>query len=264
LCIEYPIILILVIFLILFMVYYSKHKLMNANVKIWLLISILLVPNIAVQSFALAQIISLNLIGLAIKCVICVWICYYLFPVENTEMKSDVKPVTEKVSYSRQDYIRALVRTMVIMPVVLLFYFFNLSSALLVLIFIAMLSMQAGFGADFKAGKALIIGNLIGGILAIVIYEVFTLIPLLTFFILSVLFMGLTLGKKLFSGIPAAPLFGMAFSTFLLIIGSSTGGDDTANSKVWVRVLQIMMSVVYVAVSFGFIDKWRDSKNGVY
>ena len=58
-----------------------------------------------------------------------------------------------------------------------------------------------------------------------------------------------------------APLFGMAFSTFLLIIGSSTSGDDTANAKVWIRVAQIMMAVVYVAVTFGFIDKWRDSLN---
>ncbi len=37
LCLGYPVVLVSVIFLVLFFVYYSKHKLMNANMKIWLL-----------------------------------------------------------------------------------------------------------------------------------------------------------------------------------------------------------------------------------
>lgn len=261
LCIQYPLVLILMTFMVLFAVYYSKHKLMTANVKVWMLISILLIPNIAVQSFALAQIISLNLIGQAISCIICIWICYYLFPVEEQVINTITTSPSQPSLYSKQDYKRALIRTIVIMPVIVLFYFFNLASSLLVLIFIAILSMQAGFGADFKAGKAIIIGNLSGGLLAIVIYEIYALVPIVSFFLMTVLFMGLVLGRKLFSGLPMAPLFGMAFSTFLLIIGSTTSGDETANSKVWIRVAQIMMAVVYVALSFGFIDKCRNSLN---
>ena len=261
LCLEYPVVLVSVIFLILFFVYYSKHKLMNANMKLWLLIAILLIPNISVQSFAIAQIISLNLISIAVYCIICVWISYYVFPARAALMNQKVKEEV-KVEYTREDFDRALIRTVVIMPMVLLFYFFDLASALLVLIFIAILSMQAGFGAGFKAGKALIIGNLIGGLLAIVFYEVYTVVPILSFFLLTVAVMGLVLGKKLFSGIPTAPLFGMAFSTFLLIIGATTGGGDTtANYKVWIRVIQIMSAVIYVAVAFVYVDKWREYIN---
>ncbi len=261
LSLEYPVILITATFLVLFFVYYSKHRLMNANMKVWLLIAILLVPNISVQSFALAQIISLNLVEISLECIVCVWICYYLFPASDAPTEQAVKPTIE-VDYTRTDYQRALTRTLVIMPIVLMFYFFDLMSALLVLVFIAILSMQAGFGAGFKAGKALIIGNLIGGLLAVVIYEVYTVVPILSFFLLTISFIGLVIGRKLFSDIPTAPLFGMAFSTFLLIIGSSTGGgDSTANEKVWVRVIQIMAAVIYVALAFGLIDKWRESVN---
>ena len=263
LCLEYPLVLVTVIFLVLFFVYYSKHKLMNANMKIWLLVAILLIPNISVKSFALAQVISLNLIAIAIECIICVWICYYIFPVKESPSEHMVKAPVE-VEYTRIDFDRALIRTVVIMPVVLLFYFFDLASALLVLVFIAILSMQAGFGSGFKAGKALIIGNLIGGLLAILLYELYTVVPLLIFFLITVSFMGLLAGRKLFSGIPAAPLFGMAFSTFLLIIGATTGGGDTtANYKVWIRVIQIMSAVIYVALAFAFIDKWRESLNEI-
>lgn len=262
LCLEYPAVLLMAIFLILFIVYYSRHKLMNANMKVWLLVAILLIPNISVKSFALAQQISLNLIGLAVECILCVWISYYLFPVPEERPESLPKPAMEK-GYSIEDFYRALIRTVVIMPVVLLFYFFDLASALLVLIFIAILSMQAGFGSDLKAGKALILGNLIGGILAIILFEFYTVVPILSFFLLTVAALGLVLGRKLFSGIPAAPLFGMAFSTFLLVIGASTGGDSTANTKVWIRVIQIMMAVIYVALSFAYIDKWRDYRNEV-
>ena len=256
-CLEYPGVLLAVIFLVAFSVYYSKNKYMSANMKTWLIISVLLVPNIAIQSVALAEIISTNLVTLAIECIVIAWICYYFFPASGKSAISKSES-TEAVNYTRQDFDRALIRTLVITPVILLFYSFDMTSYLLILIFIAILSMQAGFGADFKAGKALIIGNLIGGIMSIAFYEIYTLIPMLTFLIISVTFIGLIIGKKLFSDLPIAPLFGMAFSTFILIIGSSTGGgDSTANTKVWIRVLQIMAAVIYVALSFSFIERWR-------
>jgi hypothetical protein len=54
----------------------------------------------------------------------------------------------------------------------------------------------------------------------------------------------------------------MAFSTFLLIICSVTGsdGDGGAVSKVWSRVIQIMIAVIYFVSAFGLIEKLKPSR----
>ncbi len=58
-----------------------------------------------------------------------------------------------------------------------------------------------------------------------------------------------------------ASVYGMAFSTLLLIIGSVTGSDgDGAGGKVWSRVFQIMVAVVYAVSAFGLIAKLRSAK----
>ena len=58
--------------------------------------------------------------------------------------------------------------------------------------------------------------------------------------------------------VSTAPLFGMAFSTLLLVIGStttSTSGDATG--KVYERIVQMMVAVVYVVTAFGLVERYR-------
>ena len=129
---------------------------------------------------------------------------------------------------------------------------------MLILIFISILAMQPAFAKDFKVGKALIIGNLIGGIASILAYEVLTVIPEFFYLLLLVLLAGLLFGRQIFSGKAIAPLFGMAYSTFLLIICSTTSlGSNEADAKVWTRVFQIMVAVVYVVSAFGLIERFK-------
>ena len=121
--------------------------------------------------------------------------------------------------------------------------------------------MQPAFAKDFKAGKSLILGNLIGGIAAIIVYEVFTVVPEFFYFVILVLFIGLIFGKQVFSGKPKAALWGMGYSTFLLVICSTTAtGMTEADAKVWTRVFQIMIAVIYIVAAFGLITRFKKEK----
>ncbi len=40
-----------------------------------------------------------------------------------------------------------------------------------------------------------------------------------------------------------------------MILGSVTASEDEAGAKVWDRVIQIAMAVVYVVVAFGLLDR---------
>ena len=218
---------ILVTFILLFHIFYTRHPIFNPLVKVWLLVAVLLIPNIAMQSMALAKVIAISLVMNAACAILIIWIIYYLFPLQSPE--NLVSAANEKNSgpttttpTQRKRFTTALISTLVIMPVYLLFYFAEMANALLVLVFIAVLSMQPAFAKDWKVGKALIIGNTIGGLAAIVVYNLLTIVPEYSFLIMLVLLSGLIFGQYVFGQSPLASVYGMAFSTLLLIIGSVT------------------------------------------
>ena len=49
-------------------------------------------------------------------------------------------------------------------------------------------------------------------------------------------------------------------STVLLVIGSVTSGEGDAGSKVYTRVIQMMVAVIYVVSSFGLIERFRRAR----
>ena len=252
-----PIIHILVTFLLLFQVFYTNSKWIAPNVKVWLIIAVLLIPNIALMSPDIAGLMTVSLMFYALMAILLVWFIFLVIPFKGRF--KDPKPVAQTKALDKQQrYIYAITSTMVIMPVYLLFYYYELASSLLILIFIALLSMQPAFAKDFKGGLALIIGNLIGGLASILVYNMLTVVPVLGYFLLLVFLVGLFFGNQVFGTKKTAPLFGMAFSTFLLIICSVTGaGTNDASSKLWSRVFQIMIAVIYVVTAFGIINRFK-------
>ena len=111
--------------------------------------------------------------------------------------------------------------------------------------------------ANAKVGSILIIANILGGIFAIMAFKLLVIVPILSFMVLLTICVGLYMGKKLFSNHKFASIYGSAFSTFLLILGSVTASDDTAGDKVWTRVIQIAVAVVYVVVAFGILNRFE-------
>lgn len=258
---PFPIIHILLLCLILFYIFFTNHPLFTPLLKTFLLVSILLIPNLALYSKEMALVLATSLSAYAGVTILVVWFIFLLFPAQKiTELKAAQSPVL--AGPTRQQRIStASTTTFVILPVLLLFYFYNLTSSLLILIFITTLCMQPAFAKDFKAGKSLIFGNLIGGIAAIIVYEVFTVVPEFFYFVIVVLLIGLIFGKQVFSGKPKAGLWGMGYSTFLLVICSTTASGTTdADAKVWTRVLQIMIAVIYIVAAFGLIARFKKEK----
>ncbi len=253
---------ILITFLLLFHIFYTRNPIFNALVKVWLIIAILLIPNIALQSMFLAKTIAISLVVNATLTILLIFIIYFLIPEHNKASAKEGKtPAPETEPTVQERFTNALTSVLVIMPVYLIFYFFPIPNALLILVFIAILSMQPAFAKDWKVGKALIIGNTIGGLAAVLGYEILTMVPEYSYLIILVLLGGLIFGKFVFSQSPLAAVYGMAFSTFLLIICSVTGSDgDGAGGKVWSRVWQIMVAVIYVVSAFGLIEKLKPSR----
>jgi cellulose synthase/poly-beta-1,6-N-acetylglucosamine synthase-like glycosyltransferase len=83
------------------------------------------------------------------------------------------------------------------------------------------------------------------------------------FFGMLILLAGLLFGKEVFSRKPFASLYGMAFSTFLLILGDVISFTGDAGEKVWMRILQLSIVVIYIVIAFRLVDYFSSSKKEI-
>jgi len=249
--------------LVLFRIFYAKAGGESPLLIMWLLIALVVIPLVALLSPDIAIFVALGIPIGAAATVALIWLFYFIFPDPEDVTAAALAasaPAPPPAPAPRERFRIAAETTLVVMPVFILFYTFKWTGSLLILVFIALLSSQPGFAKNYKAGGALVLGNVIGGAVAIVFFELLVLMPEYVFLILLTLLTGLIFGTQLFSGKKLAPLFGMAFSTVLLIIGSTTSGNAEAGAKVYTRVIQILVAVVYVVVAFGTIEAFRKPK----
>lgn len=247
---DYPLVFLPLLALILFHIYYITAL---QSMKIWLIISILLIPMMSMQSDQLGGIIAVNLFMNALLALLLVWVIYFIFPGKESVSAGNPK-VTADQPTSRQRFISAITKSIVVTPVVVLFFVFNWSGSMLVLFFVAILSMNPA-AANKKTGVAMILANLGGGVAAIIVFNLLTIATSFIYSGILTLLVGLLFGNGLFSRKPAAALFGMAFSTFLLILGNVISLAGEAGEIVWVRIFQIGIAMLYMVVAFRLVER---------
>jgi len=251
---EYMLIYIPLLALILIWIYYTTA--ISTITKLFLLISLLAAPvpipgvDIKVWSYILAGTLTVG----AIYTMIVVWIVFALFPDRETDtLKQENKTPLSK-SIPKDIRLRnALEIFVVTFPIVLLFIFFQGGNALLVLMYIVILSMLPR-SSGRMAGKGKIYGNIIGGLITIVFYEILTIVPNFFFFIILFLGTALIFSEVIFAGKKYSRLFKTGFSTLTLIIGSTTNSTDNAANEIWIRIFQVMLAVFYVVGAYYIWD----------
>jgi len=186
-----------------------------------------------------------------------IWVAYALFPDPPGAAPAPSAPKAGAApAKTPRDCLRnAVLSTTVVFPLFVVFYVLQLTSSAVILVFVAILSQQPAFASNLKTGAALLIGNVLGGLAAIAMYNLLVMIPEYAFLVLLTLLFGLWFGDRLMSGTPKAALYGMAFSTVLLVVGSTTGAQGEAEAKVQTRVIQISLAVLYVVLAFGILER---------
>ena len=270
LLIPYPLVFLPFLALLLLRIFYALQGGLSPLVVIWLLIALLVIPLLTMQSPDVAIVVAGGLFVDSIATVLIVWLTWGLLPDPPVKQAASAPaapaaaapaaaaPVaTAQSPTPTEKFQRALTITLIVMPVVILFYTLQMTGGILIMVMIALLSIQPGFAQSFKAGAALIVANAIGGVGAIIYYEVLVMVPEFFFLIMLIFLAALFFGARVFSDKPKAGLYKTGFSTMLLLICSTTTSTDEADAEAYVRVFQIMLAVIYVVVAFGFIDRWR-------
>ena len=255
---PYPVVHMVMMTLLFLHLFYAEKSVINQDLKTWIMVAALMIPIMGLSSQDLAFVVAVNIFVGSIVTVVIGWLVYRIFP--EPEQRSSTPVVIPKPMSAENRLSEAFTGLLVVMPIIILFYLFNWSNHALVLIFIAILGSMPAISKSFSLGKAMVIGNLFGGVMAIIMFEILVMIPHFYFLIWISFLAALYFGTGLFSDKKAAPLFGMAFSTLLVIIGSTTSGTADAGDKVWMRVIQISVAVIYVVLAYRFLDKWKESK----
>lgn len=243
--------------LALLWLYYSDR--LPMTVKLFSLISLIIIPFVSIDSGLIGSYVASKLVLNAFMAVALSQIVFWVFPICEADLPFEKKQDEVKIQPENERLRYALNIIIIVVPVLLLFYMFKLSSSMLILVFIAILSISPVL-SNPKIGFVMIVANILGGIFGIIAYNLLVMVPNFVFMMLVTLSVGLFFGSRLFSDRKTAGIFGSGFSTFLLILGSVTASDDEAGDKVWTRVIQISIAVIYVVLAFGILNKLETVK----
>ncbi|MBW2416879.1 MAG: DUF2955 domain-containing protein, partial [Deltaproteobacteria bacterium] len=222
----------------LFLIQYAQQRGGNPIATMWFTVAWVLIPFMGVQSMAVASLIAGALLFGTTVAIVLVWCAFMLFP--DPEQTVTARPApTPAIGDPSQHFAAALRNTLAVLPAFMVFHLSELTSHALVLIFVALLSGQPAFQKGFKGGAVLLLGNGIGGIGAVIIFNLLTVAPSMGFLALLIAFASLWFGARSFSDQKTAPLFKTGMSTLLLIVGSATTSTGEAGALVYTRLAQL-------------------------
>lgn len=251
LLLPYPVIFILMVTLILFRLFYWHQSGGNVTVITLLLLGLTIVPMLGQVDPSLAGgFVSMFLISAGLALLIsmifqellpdCIAFDYSAMLSEE-KSKSALQPEADNAQKLRY----AIISTSIVMPLYFFFFLFELSSSVLILAFVTLMALQPDLASSKKGSLGLLTGNSMGGIVAILFYQLLVAVPSFTFLILGFLYASLWFANIIFSERPSAPLFIMGFTTVILLISSGTSGEDGAGSDFYQRIIQIALACGY-------------------
>lgn len=253
LLVSYPTVYLLALALVLFRLFYAKAGGAPALLVTWMLIAVLLLPILTSLSGQLAFLVATYMVFGTAMAMVVVWCSHMALPDPDVEGSPAAATVAPEALAPERRVRLAVMSTLVVCPVAGVLFAYQHTDGLLILIFIAILTLQPSLSAGYKAGLGLIVGNVIGGIASMMFYDVLVIVPYFAFMVLLTFFAALLFGMGVFSDGKWAPLLGMAFSTVLLIIGSTTSSFGDADAKASTRVIQITIAVVYAVLAFNAV-----------
>jgi hypothetical protein len=236
--VDSPLILLLMVSLVTFLALLSLARGVAEGPAATFLITTAVVPLLATESMSVVYGFVYSLIAGSALAVLLAFAAQAFFP-----SRGQPKPVA--ASAQRDSVALALANTAVLMSLVLYFMLtVSPASIVVVLTVISVLRQPADLGGGTAFG--LLLGNVIGGLGATGAYLLVTLLPSPAFLFLVVLLFGLIFGDRIARGGEVAPVYTVAFMTFLILLGLGLSPlPEDSGSMFIARVFDVLVAGVY-------------------
>jgi hypothetical protein len=222
----------------------------------------------AIGSVSIEQALAVNkaLTISAFASVAFLWMAHALFPDKPVEGPAPTRQAPPKPT--RQASIRSAWRsTVIVLPVIVFFLFYaGSSSYLAVMIKVASMGQQAAAEKTREAGMALLKSTMIGGIGAIIMWNLLDIWASLMVYVLLIALGGLIMGRRIFAGKgmhSGAGVWSYAYLTMIVIIAPTlmdTAGTDAANIKFYDRLSMMFWATLYAMGAVSVFDAFWHSK----
>jgi hypothetical protein len=209
-----------------------------------LLICNAMVPVLAVVSRDLAQDFVWIMITSAGSAVLLTWLVHALLP-SHIEADTNVAGTPRSEAAPSSPILAALAFTAILMPAMTHYLADDSETSIVVLITIVSLLSQRPEMRQ-RAATGLLIGNLIGGVLASAVYFATVMAPSLAFLFLATLAVALVLTEASTRPTPSAAVFSIAMPTFLILLGLGlTPISDGSGAAFISRIVDVLLASLY-------------------
>ncbi len=259
---QFPVVFILMLGLAMYHLYYY----LNRGGSLWLtlmsFLAILLLSMLGNSHQGLAAGVSLNFIWTSWLAVVMVWVAYLLVP----DPLSAPYPQSAgfRHGYSRPAAEAAFKSSLVILPLASLFFIFDLTSYMLVMIFSALFILKPDIQAGMEAGMNSLISTLLGGAYAWVFYWLIVAVPEYHFYGALMFLTALYFGMNIFSGKPTAKYYSSALIALLILVNGSMGEGAEFTEKFIARIILITLAATYIVAALKVLDSfWPVHQPGI-
>ena len=154
--------------------------------------------------------------------------------------------------------------TIIVFPVMLFFLLYQGSASyLVVMVKVASMGQQVENDTTRAAGRSLLMSTIIGGLGAIIMWQLLSIWPSLIFYILLVALGGLIMGRRIFSSLAMhaqAGVWSYAFLTMIVLIAPAVldgPGGSSASVSFYSRLGMMVAATLYSVVAVRVYDAFR-------
>lgn len=185
-----------------------------------------------------------------IMAVVAVWVVHAIWP--KTRPGAPAPPTVPGLPPLRL----ALAGSAIVMPIMLIYLLYGITDAIPVLLTTIFLVMNFDTKRGAMHGLAMMIGNFVGGIVALVAYHLLQIAPALMTFGLLVFLITAMFAMQLEKGGPSAPVALLTLNQSLIIFGLALA-QGSSNAGLWAtRLIQFAIACLFaVAMMTLFFPK---------
>jgi len=255
---DAPAALLAVIGLVIFTTFYAQRRGGPAIVMLLIQVAFCGVPLASTVSLDLGHTLAEFLQRGSIAAVATVWISHALFPAPTPAPRPAQAPAPPGGLSPGHALRVAVSDAIVLLPLLAGFMIDRDISNLVILITTINLIREVQPDAGGRAAIGLLAGNLLGGVLAVGAQQLVFVADNLVFFLVTVFLAGLGFASRLVRGGPTAPIVGLAFATFLLLLGLAITPLPGGSGEIFVlRILKIGLASLYVLGALSLVAGMR-------
>jgi Protein of unknown function (DUF2955) len=246
-----PVLLTIVLAMVLFFAFYLQTSGRAGLVATLLLVSFGIVPLASVQAPDIAPDIAFYIFRSGIVAVLWVWIMFALLPTAPASATQATAAPPDQRDIVR----RAAIDTAILLPVLVFAMTLAVPAVVLIVLTVTAMLRQHSLASGRRVALVLLLGNLLGGVAAVVAYNLLSAVPTIGFLASLLLLIGLLFGQQIARGGAGAPLSVTGLITFLIVFGTGVAPlFDEPGATLTQRLFAIGFACTYAFLALALLD----------